>query len=304
MRKQLVVGPSEAGLRFDQAVAALTGMSRRRARALIGEGEVHFNGQPRRNQSRPVVAGDVVEIAADQPGPEAISTSSAAGTEDGVTILYEDDSLLAVDKPAGVLSQPAERRREGDTAMDERLLMALAARDGRRPFLRLVHRLDRVTSGLLLFARSPDALAPLAEAWRAGRVDRSYLAVVEGVPEADRQWVEAPIARAPGGGWRFEVSGLGKPAATEVAKLHQADGFTLVECRLETGRTHQVRVHLAHLGHPVAGDRLYGARHDPAGRPLLHAARLRLPHPRTGRPLELRSKPPAAFADYLPRQLS
>ena len=263
-RARFLIHPDQVGLRFDQAVAALTPLSRRKARAWIGEGTMWRNGRPTRNQSRPVELGEVIELPTPIEGEEIVSTPPTA-----ISIVHEDEALLAVDKPFGVLSQPAETRQPGELAMDEQALLAKAWSEGRPPFLRLVHRLDRVTSGLLLFARAPQALAPLADCWREGRVERHYLAVVEGIPEEGRQTVEAPIGRDPSGAWRFEVAFDGKPAATRVDVLHAVDGFALVECSLLTGRTHQVRVHLAHLGHPVAGDRLYGARHDPAQRPLL-----------------------------------
>jgi 23S rRNA pseudouridine1911/1915/1917 synthase len=296
---RLVVPPTAAGLRLDQALAALTPLSRRRARGLISAGGVGRDGQATRNQSRPVEAGTVLELTG-----EAREAASESGwlppPAPEVVIVYEDGSLLAVDKPFGVLSQPAEERAEGELAMDERVLLALALRDGRQPFLRLVHRLDRVTSGLLLFARAPEALAPLAEAWRSGRVERRYLAIVDGEPQWDQRTVEAPIARAEDGSWRFEVPGPlavdpGKPAATEVRVLARAEGRTRVECTLVTGRTHQVRVHLAHLGHPVSGDRLYGGSGNRHGRPLLHATQLVVPHPTSGELVSLDSAPPAEF---------
>jgi 23S rRNA pseudouridine1911/1915/1917 synthase len=186
--------------------------------------------------------------------------------------------------------------------MDESTLLHLAAREGKRPFLRLVHRLDRVTSGALLFARCPEALKPLAAAWREGRAERRYLALVEGDPAWQEQVIEAPIGRAPGGGWRFAVlapEAGGRAARTTVRVLERRGDHTLVECHLSTGRTHQVRVHLAHLGHPVVGDTLYGAAPG-AGRPLLHAASLRLPHPQSGAVVEIEAPLPEDFGGGSP----
>ncbi len=290
---RLVALPSQAGLRLDQFLAEATRLSRRRARVLAGEGHVLRDGKVARILSRPVEAGtvvDLVELAEDlgvPPRPELPA----------VSIVHEDPWLVVVDKPAGVLSQPAEERAAGELAEDERLLLFLAMREGRPPFLRLVHRLDRVTSGLLLFARSPAATEPLARLWREGRVERRYVAIVEGRPDFESRLVEAPIGRVAGGAWRFEVSPAGKRAATEVRVIEAGDRFSRVECLLRSGRTHQVRVHLAHLGHPVAGDHLYGARDPGPTRPLLHAAELALPHPKDGRPLRLVAPESADFGE-------
>jgi len=295
---RLAVLPWQAGLRLDQFLAAVTALSRRRARSLAGEGRVLVNGRPRRVLSRALELGDVIDLLGLEEDPGV----PRAPDLPPVAILHEDPWLLAADKPSGILSQPAERRGEGELAFDEQVLLHLALREGARPFLRLVHRIDRLVSGLLLFARSPAALPPLDRAWREERVERVYRALVEGKPRFEAERVEAAIARAPGGAWRFEVSPGGKSAETEVRLLTPGEPFSLVECRLVTGRTHQVRVHLAHLGHPVAGDRLYGAVHPGPSRPLLHAAELTLPHPRTGQRLRLVSPLPEDFERFLGEQ--
>ena len=142
-----------------------------------------------------------------------------------LALAYEDADLAAADKPAGMLSQPAEERRAGELACDELLLLHLSLREGRRAFLRLVHRIDRLTSGLLLFARSPEALAPLAAAWREGKVERRYEAIVLGTPPFESRLVEAPIARVAGGAWRFEVAPGGLAAATEVTVVERGERF-------------------------------------------------------------------------------
>ncbi|HET9768186.1 MAG TPA: RluA family pseudouridine synthase, partial [Thermoanaerobaculia bacterium] len=306
-------------------LAAATSLSRRRARTLIAAGAVRRNGEPVRVQGRALAAGDVLELpAAELPG-------FTPWLPPPVDVLLDDGWLAAINKPAGVLSQPAEERgpRAGargsaagaappiadprpaasephDLAMDEWLLLRLAWQEGRPPFLRLVHRLDRNTTGVLLFARRPAATEPLARAWREGKVERGYLAVVEGEPAWETREVEAPIARVAGGAWRFEVSPRGERAATTVrvrAAASGTPGIALVECFLRTGRTHQARVHLAHLGHPVVGDRLYGARRD-APRPLLHAAWLALPHPRDGATTRIEAPLPADFVHALPADLA
>ncbi len=294
-RTRLVVLPEYADERIDRYLAAVTALSRRRLRGLMTEGVVSLNGRPQRVQSRGVAVGDVIDVLL--PAEELQVPPEPAIPV--VKVLHDDGWLLAVDKPAGILSQPAERRALGELAMDEMALLYCALQEGKRPFLRLIHRLDRVTSGVLLFARDPQALKPLAEAWREGRAERRYLALVEGNPDFEARDVEAPIGRDPSGGWRFQVldeSAGGRPARTTVTVQERREGTTLVECRLATGRTHQVRVHLAHLGHPVVGDTLYGAAPGIAPRPLLHAVELSVPHPRSGETVCIRAELPPEFA--------
>ena len=290
---RLVVRPEHACTRLDQFLAAATPLSRRRARLLIGEGAVRRNGEVVRMQGKALAAGDVVDLSAAELG------DFTPWTPPPVDVLLDDGWIVAVNKPAGVLSQPAEGMRgAAELAMDEWLGLRLAWQEGRPPFLRLVHRIDRNTTGVLLFARRAEATAPLAKAWREGRVERGYLAIVEGEPAWESREVEAPIARVAGGAWRFEVSPRGERAATTVRVRSTANGIALVECLLRTGRTHQARVHLAHLGHPVVGDRLYGSSRD-APRPLLHAAWLALPHPRDGAMTRIEAPLPADFASWL-----
>ena len=294
-----VVWPDQDGLRLDQVVAAATGLSRRQARTLIAAGRVRRNGEGIRVQARQVATGDVLEVVGALAG-----LASDRADPLPVPLLFEDRWLVVADKPGGRLSQPQGGSCE--LAFDEQLLLALALRDGQRPFLRLVHRLDRLTSGALLFARHPAALRPLAAAWRDGRVERVYHALVEGHPTADRPEITQPVGRDPGHAWRFRLDERGRSARTAVSILHRGtEGsrrWALVECRLATGRTHQVRVHLAAVGHPVVGDRLYGAR-QPAVRPLLHASRLVLPHPQTCERLRVVSPLPPELAVMLPAEL-
>lgn len=210
-------------------------------------------------------------------------------------VLQEDAWLLAVDKPYGMASQPPARRSPGELTVHELALLQLAAREGHRQELLLFHRLDRLTTGVLVLARTHYAARALAAAWEGSQVHKRYLAIVDGDPGADERLVDAPVGRdllVPG---RFRVTGRGKPAASRVRRLATAGAFSLLEVRPLTGRTHQVRVHLAHLGTPVAGDTLYGGS-DAVPRPFLHAWRLALPHPRNGAAVELRAPVPEDMA--------
>jgi 23S rRNA pseudouridine1911/1915/1917 synthase len=297
--RRWVVWPDQDGLRLDQVLAAATGISRRQTRALIAAGRVRRNDEGIRVQAREVATGDVLEVVGTLAG-----LGPGRADPHPVPLLFEDRWLVVADKPGGRLSQP--QGGSSELALDQQLLLALALRDGRRPFLRLVHRLDRLTSGALLFARHPAALRPLAAAWRDGRVARVYHALVEGHPAADRQEIALPIGRDPGHAWRFRPDERGRAARTAVSILHRGQTgalrWSLVECRLASGRTHQVRVHLAAVDHPVVGDRLYGSR-QAADRPLLHASRLVLPHPLTSERLRVASPLPPELTVLLPVEL-
>jgi 23S rRNA pseudouridine1911/1915/1917 synthase len=295
---RLLVGPEQQGERLDIFVAGATQLSRRAARRLITDGLVWRNGDPLRVQSRPLTIGDVVDVLRPSeelgvpPLPEVVTPE----------LLFHDQFLLVAAKPAGVLSQPAENRSPDDPSFDHQVLLALALSTGRRPFLRMLHRLDRMTSGAVLFARTSSALQPLTQAWAEGRVERSYLAVVEGHPKMDSFEIDRPIARDRGHRWRFRCHESGRAARTIVQVVARLDsGLSVVRCLLITGRTHQVRVHLSDVGYPVLGDWLYGSkRADEADRPLLHAASLTFPHPDTGEELRVECPTPQDLAKFIP----
>jgi 23S rRNA pseudouridine1911/1915/1917 synthase len=293
---RLLVLPEHETLRLDQYLAAATLLSRRAARKLITEGAVARNGRPSRVLGRLVETADVVDVLR----PPADLGVPPRPMIDELEILFEDRWLLALHKPAGMLSQPGSGS-EPELSLDLAAMLQLAARDGLKPYLRLVHRLDRLTSGVALCARNPQAHAPLAAAWAEGKVDRRYLAVVHGTPPVPTIDLDPPIARDPNHTWRFRVAPSGRSAITQVRVLANLDEeLSLVECRLRTGRTHQVRVHLAHWGHPVVGDRLYGSRRaEWAQRPLLHASAIELPHPKNGSPIRISASPPADMARFL-----
>jgi 23S rRNA pseudouridine1911/1915/1917 synthase len=294
---RLLVMPEHEGLRMDQFLAAATSLSRRAARSVIAGGAVARNGQPSRVQGRTVDFGDVVDVLR---SPSDLDVPPRPEFNE-LEILHEDRWLMAVSKPAGMLSQPGSKPSR-ELALDQLALLRLSLRDGSRSYLRLVHRLDRLTSGAALFARNPQAHAPLARAWADGSVERRYVAVVEGTPDVESTLIDRPIGRDPDHEWRFRVSDAGREAQTDVRVVASLeDDLACVECLLKTGRTHQVRVHLADWGHPVLGDRLYGSRRAAsAPRPLLHAATLSLPHPKDGARLGITAPPPGDLAAYCP----
>jgi 23S rRNA pseudouridine1911/1915/1917 synthase len=293
----LVVLPRWQNQRIDVFLAGATDLSRRAARRYLSDGRVWRNGNPLRVQSRTLETGDVIDVleSAEILGvPPALALGSP-------TFLFHDRWLLAADKPTGVLSQSAETSAPDEVPFDHQVLAALAMECGRRPFLRMIHRLDRVTSGAVLFVRQREILSAVTRSWAEGRVERLYLAVVEGHPSSETATIDRPIARDRGHTWRFRCQEDGKTAQTEIKVLARIErDLSVVLCRLITGRTHQVRVHLADSGHPVLGDRLYGStRPDEAPRPLLHAYSLTLPHPTKGDELKIVSHPPDDFQQFL-----
>ena len=293
---RLVVMPENDGLRLDQFLAAATSLSRRAARKVISEGVVARNCQPTRVMGRQLEWGDVVDVLRAPADLDAPPRPDLAE----VPILHQDPWLVAVNKPAGMLSQPSSKQ-PTELAVDQLALLHLAIANGTKPYLRMVHRLDRLTSGIALFAHNPQAQAPLVKAWADGAVERRYLAVIEGSPEIGKTLIDEPIGRDPNHEWRFRVAEDGRTARTEVkVTAHIENDLSIVECRLLTGRTHQVRVHLAAWGHTVLGDRLYGSRRaDEVQRPLLHAVLLALPHPKDGKPITLTAPIPDDMAAYV-----
>ncbi len=282
---------SYAGRRLDQALAdLLPEHSRSRLKAWIEAGDVRVDGarvEPRhklRGGEQVDVAGPPVEPLAD--AAEAILLS----------IVHEDDTLLVVDKPAGLVVHPGSGNRAGtllNALLHHRPALASLPRAG------IVHRLDKDTSGLLVVAKTAAAAQALVRQLASHEVLREYLAVAHGAVERPTI-VDAPIGRHPAHRTTMAVVASGKPARTHVAPVESFGIATLVRCRLETGRTHQIRVHLAAIGHPLLGDPAYGTRRSSGGilafgRQALHATRLSFTHPATGRTVRFDVPPPADF---------
>jgi len=299
------------GVRVDRAVALLTGVSRARATELVASGAVRLDGRVVMARQTPLTGGAALEI--DLPPDAPVGLDAEPDVEPGV--LHADDDVIVVDKPAGLVVHPGAGRAHGTLAAgllarfgDLADLPAAGFGDPLRPGI--VHRLDRGTSGLLVVARSPRAFESLTEQLAERTVGRRYVALVHGHVAEARGVVEAPIGRAVRQPTKMTVSMGGRAATTAYEVLTRGSGAeptTLLALRLETGRTHQIRVHMAAIGHPVVGDERYG-RPDAAlgrGRHFLHAARLAFEHPADG-PVAWRSPLPADLAarlDDVPEEL-
>jgi 23S rRNA pseudouridine1911/1915/1917 synthase len=281
-----VVPAALAGQRVDRVVAMLTGLSRAVAADLVDAGRVSVDGQPLTIRSARLREGAVVGV--DLPEPESGALVPDAGV--AVNVVHEDGDLLVIDKPAGLVVHPGAGHGRGTLVhgLLARYPELAAVGDPLRPGI--VHRLDKGTSGLLVVARTPASHGALVADLQARRMGRQYTALVWGHPAHARGIVDAPVGRSGRHPTRMAVSQRGRAARTAYDVVTTYSGPAAVArltCRLETGRTHQIRVHLAALGHPVVGDRAYGGFRDPLplARPFLHAARLELVHPVTGETL-------------------
>jgi 23S rRNA pseudouridine1911/1915/1917 synthase len=281
---------SEAGSRVDIAVARVSGVSRARVAAAIRLGAVRLNGEIPK-QATPVSDGDVIEFSiAELPildtGPEDID----------LDIVFEDDAILVVDKPAGMVTHPAHGARDGTLANALVAHVRNLPGDPLRPGL--IHRLDRDTSGLLVVAKTDAALRALGKAMMRHDIQRVYLGLVVGSPMHRAGTIDGALGRDPHNRLRYAIRADGKPAVTHYEVREQLVDHSELQFVLETGRTHQIRVHMAAFGHPIVNDPVYGrldARVDLPGQSL-HAWRLAFKHPVTSEPLSFEAAPPA---DYL-----
>lgn len=291
IQQSAAVLPEQAGQRVDQVAAELFHQySRAKLQAWIKSGELLVDGAAVRTRDK-VHYGSVMTLDADVVTSENWSAQSIA-----LDIVYEDEAILVVNKPAGLVVHP------GAGSPDGTLLNALLFHDEKLaavPRAGIVHRLDKDTTGLLVVARTLEAHADLVRQLQARSMKREYEAVVVGVLTAGGT-VDAPIGRHPRDRIKMAVVAQGKPAVTHYRVLQRFETYTHVRCILETGRTHQIRVHMAHIGHPLLGDALYGARlRLPKGadescknvlqhfqRQALHAAQLGLVHPVSGESLQ------------------
>jgi 23S rRNA pseudouridine1911/1915/1917 synthase len=288
------VPPALGGMRLDRALARVFPQySRSRLHAWLESGHIRVDGAAA-HASRPVAGGERIELTP----PAASDVAAPRAQRMPLAIVYEDRDLIVIDKPAGLVVHP------GAGNPDRTLLNALLAH---APELRqvpragIVHRLDRDTSGLLAVARNVTAQASLAAQLAGRTARRTYLALVHGDPPAQGS-IDAPIGRDARARTRMAVTRRGKESRTRYRVLERFGRAALLECRLETGRTHQIRVHLQHIHHPLIGDPVYrrGTRHGlPFARQALHAASLELVHPRSGKRMAWRSPLPADMKKLL-----
>ena len=298
--RRLPVPDGLAGERVDVGLARLLGLSRARAAQLAGDGDVVVDGRTVGKSDR-LAAGAWLEVRlSDDPAPAVAARTPVPG----LVVVHEDDDLVVVDKPVGVAAHPSPGW-SGPTVVGGLAAAGVrVASSGPAERQGIVHRLDVGTSGLMVVAKSERAYTALRRAFRERTVDKVYLALAQGHPEPTSGTIDAPIGRHPGNDWKFAVVADGKPSVTHYELLEAMPSASLLQVRLETGRTHQIRVHMAAVRHPLVGDLTYGA--DPAlaqrlglTRQWLHAARLGFTHPGSGEHLELTSDPPDALARAL-----
>ena len=298
--RSLPVPEGLSGERLDSGLARLLGLSRTRAAQLADTGQVQVDGQEASKSDR-LSAGAWLEVtlpALQQP------TEVPAERVDDLRVIYEDDELIVVDKPVGVAAHPSPGW-DGPTVVGHlRASGATVATSGAAERQGIVHRLDVGTSGLMVVAKSERAYSVLKRAFKERTVTKTYHALVQGHPDPSRGTIDAPIGRHPKHDWRWAVTADGKPSVTHYDTLEAHRFASLLEVGLETGRTHQIRVHMSATKHPCLGDLTYGA--DPAlaarvglQRQWLHAVQLGFAHPATGAPVSYESPYPDDLAAAL-----
>lgn len=294
--REIAFTVEQGGERLDQFLAVrLTDVSRAQVQRLIKAGAVTVNGRPSKPAYR-VEPGDRITLTLPDEEEPPVRAEPIP-----LEIVYEDDHLLAVNKPAGMVVHPAPGHTSG-TLVNALLAYCPQVADvGGVERAGIVHRLDKDTSGLLLVAKAPDVHTALQRQFKRRQVRKTYLALVEGQVHPKEGIVEAPVGRDRRARKRMAVTRTGRPAITQYRAVEYFRGYTLLQVRPHTGRTHQVRVHLAWLGHPVVGDQVYGRRRQPLlpNRHFLHAQELTFTHPVTGEKLTLSAPLPAELKELL-----
>jgi 23S rRNA pseudouridine1911/1915/1917 synthase len=307
---RIPISAEEAGQRLDRVVAAnCPELSRTRAQELIEEGLVRLNGKAAKD-SQKVRAGDTIEVELQQRARLSVEAEAIP-----LEVLYEDDDVIAINKPAGMMVHAGAGNSHG-TLVNALLGRGQSLSETGHPMRPgIVHRLDKGTSGIVLVAKNDLAHAKLSEGFRQRTIQKTYIALIEGVLKEGRGRIELPISRDPHRRTRMTAKQASllpnaRAARTDWRALARIDSTMLVEVQLHTGRTHQIRVHFSELRHPVVGDTLYGAHGQlhvgrttlPAlGRNFLHAARIAFAQPKTGRVIELNAPLPATLQGYLHR---
>ena len=299
-RRTVPVPEGLAGERLDAALARMFGFSRTRATELITGGHVTLDGDIPAKSAR-VDSGSLLDVEIPAMTDPATVVPEVV---EGIKIVHDDDAIVVIDKPVGVAVHPSPGWTGPTVVAGLAALGVSIATSGAAERQGVVHRLDAGTTGVMVVAKSERAYAVLKEAFRERTVAKSYLAVVQGHPDPSEGTIDAPIDRHPRHEWRFAVMTDGKPSVTHYRTLEAFPAASLLEVELETGRTHQIRVHFSALRHPCVGDTGYGA--DPTlakrlglTRQWLHAHRLGLHHPADGRWVEFTSTPPGDLAHAL-----
>ncbi len=286
--RRLPVPEGLEGMRADAALAKLLGISRAKAASLCDAGEVEADGAPVKKSDR-MVAGGWVDVVMPAPKEPLVPREELV---EGMDVLFADDDIICVNKPVGVAAHPTLGW-EGPTVIGGLRAAGYKLADaGPTERKGIVHRLDVGTSGAMVVAASERAYSQLKAAFKKRTVTKTYHAVVQGLPDPIAGTIEAPIGRHPSAGWKFAVVEDGKPAVTHYQLLEAFREASLLEVHLETGRTHQIRVHMSATGHPCVGDPMYGSDPNLAQRTglirqWLHAVNLGFEHPGTGRPFEV-----------------
>lgn len=303
IEKNMVVPAEAGGQRIDKWLSGeLADLSRSRIQGLIRSGDVAVNGRPVKAHAA-VRAGWVVTVRI----PDPVAAPGLVAEAIPLAVLYEDCDIIVIDKPAGLVVHPGAGNRRGT------LVNALLHRCGPLPGIGgemrpgIVHRLDKGTSGVMVAARSERAMAHLAKQFRERSVSKEYLALVWGRPKPGRGRIETALGRSARDRKKMSVRArVGRKAVTVYETVEEFEKVSLLRVCIETGRTHQIRVHLSFRGHPVVGDGTYGRRRGPGllpgpepARPMLHAARLALEHPVSGRRMEFSAPLPADMAGLL-----
>jgi 23S rRNA pseudouridine1911/1915/1917 synthase len=292
-RKVLLVPEGLDGERIDAAVARMLGLSRSRVVELIGEGHVLVDGAAMTKSDR-VSAGSMLEVELDdQPRVAAVRPEQV----EGVVIVYDDDDIVVIDKPVGVAAHPSLGWSGPDVLSHLAGAGFRISTSGVAERRGIVQRLDVGTSGLMVVAKSERAYTILKRAFRSRGVDKVYHALVQGHPDPFSGTIEAPLGRHPGADYKMAVLERGRHSVTHYSTLEAFVAATLLEIKLETGRTHQIRVHMAAIRHPCVGDLMYGADPVLAGklgleRQWLHALRLSFTHPGSGELMQFESSYP------------
>lgn len=296
MTRELTAATEHAGVRLDAFLSADGTLTRSQAARLIAEGRVRVNGKPAAKSAR-LSGGETVTVDVPQLRETALPPQDIP-----LDVVYEDDDVIVVNKPTGLVVHPAPGHPDGTlvNALLHHCGDSLSGIGGeKRPGI--VHRIDRDTSGLIIAAKNDAAHLALSAQLKDHSLSRTYECLVTGNMKQDSGTVDAPIGRSSADRKKMAVVPTGRRAVTHWEVVARYPGVTHLRCRLETGRTHQIRVHMAHIGHPILGDTVYGAKKPVPGLTgqCLHATGLRFVHPRTGEPVELHCPLPPEFTAML-----